>query len=72
MKAIVIAIGTKRGIDGTKKIPGDGFKRPWPPLIGMDKQVQKKSMRCLEENRDNKITRRAETFANAGQNRTRR
>jgi hypothetical protein len=22
--------------DGTKKIPGEGFKRPWPPLIKMD------------------------------------
>jgi hypothetical protein len=22
--------------DATKKIPGEGFKRPWPPLIKRD------------------------------------
>src|SRR6266550_6500899 len=37
-----IAIGSKLGIDATKKIPGEGFKRSWPPLIRMDKEVQKK------------------------------
>ena len=26
-----IASGSKLGIDATKKIPGEGFKRPWPP-----------------------------------------
>jgi len=31
-----IASGSKLGIDATKKIPGEGFKRPWPPLIKMD------------------------------------
>jgi 3-polyprenyl-4-hydroxybenzoate decarboxylase len=31
-----IAIGNKLGIDATKKLPGEGFKRPWPPLIKMD------------------------------------
>src|SRR5258707_8951919 len=30
-----IASGSKFGIDATKKIPGEGFKRPWPPLIKM-------------------------------------
>ncbi len=25
-----IAIGSKLGIDATKKIPGEGFKRVWP------------------------------------------
>ena len=25
-----IASGSKLGIDATKKIPGEGFKRPWP------------------------------------------
>jgi 4-hydroxy-3-polyprenylbenzoate decarboxylase len=34
--------GSKLGIDATKKIPGEGFKRPWPPLIKMDKQVKDK------------------------------
>jgi len=30
------------GIDATKKIPGEGFKRAWPPLIKMDEAVRKK------------------------------
>jgi 4-hydroxy-3-polyprenylbenzoate decarboxylase len=37
-----IAIGSKLGIDATKKIPGEGFKRAWPPLIKMDENVRKK------------------------------
>ena len=37
-----IAIGSKLGIDATKKIPGEGFKRPWPPLIKMDAVVKQK------------------------------
>ncbi len=37
-----IASGSKLGIDATKKLLGEGFRRPWPPLIKMDKQVQKK------------------------------
>jgi 4-hydroxy-3-polyprenylbenzoate decarboxylase len=36
------AIGTKMGIDATKKLPGEGFKRDWPPLIKMDPAIQKK------------------------------
>ena len=37
-----IAIGSKLGIDATKKIPGEGFKRPGPPLIKMDAAVKAK------------------------------
>jgi 4-hydroxy-3-polyprenylbenzoate decarboxylase len=37
-----IAIGTKLGIDATKKLTGEGFKRPWPPLIKMDAAVKAK------------------------------
>lgn len=37
-----IAIGSKLGIDATKKLPGEGFKRSWPPLIKMDEDVKKK------------------------------
>jgi 4-hydroxy-3-polyprenylbenzoate decarboxylase len=37
-----IAIGSKLGIDATKKIPGEGFKRLWPPLIKMDAAVKAK------------------------------
>jgi 4-hydroxy-3-polyprenylbenzoate decarboxylase len=28
--------------DATKKIPGEGFKRAWPPLIKMDEAVKAK------------------------------
>jgi len=34
--------GSKLGIDATKKIPGEGHKRGWPPLIRMDENVRKK------------------------------
>jgi 4-hydroxy-3-polyprenylbenzoate decarboxylase len=37
-----MAIGSKLGIDATKKLPGEGFKRPWPPLIKMDAAVKTK------------------------------
>jgi 4-hydroxy-3-polyprenylbenzoate decarboxylase len=37
-----MAMGTKLGIDATKKLPGEGFKRPWPPLIKMDEAVKEK------------------------------
>jgi 4-hydroxy-3-polyprenylbenzoate decarboxylase len=36
------AAGTKLGIDATRKLPGEGFKREWPPLIKMDDAVKKK------------------------------
>jgi 4-hydroxy-3-polyprenylbenzoate decarboxylase len=37
-----MAIGSKLGIDATKKLPGEGFKRTWPPLIKMDEAVKNK------------------------------
>lgn len=37
-----IASGTKLGLDATKKLPGEGFKRSWPPLIRMDENTRKK------------------------------
>jgi len=37
-----IASGSKLRIDATKKFPGEGSKRPWPPLIEMDETVRKK------------------------------
>ncbi len=37
-----IAIGTKLGIDTTRKLPGKGYKRPWPPLIRMNEEVRQK------------------------------
>lgn len=35
-----IASGSKIGLDATKILPGEGFKRPRPPLIIMDKAVK--------------------------------
>src|SRR6185503_2268209 len=37
-----MSIGSKLGIDATMKLPGEGFKRPWPPLIKMDESVRKR------------------------------
>jgi len=37
-----LACGTKLGIDATKKLPGEGFKREWPPLIQMDVAVRRR------------------------------
>jgi 4-hydroxy-3-polyprenylbenzoate decarboxylase len=37
-----IAVGSKMGFDATKKIPGEGFKRAWPPLIKMEESVKAK------------------------------
>jgi 4-hydroxy-3-polyprenylbenzoate decarboxylase len=45
-----IASGSKLGIDATKKLPGEGFKRPWPPLIKMDAAVRRKIDALLERN----------------------
>jgi 3-polyprenyl-4-hydroxybenzoate decarboxylase len=42
-----IAIGNKLEIDATKKLPGEGFKRPWPPLIKMDAAVKAKVEKLL-------------------------
>lgn len=42
-----MAIGTKLGFDATKKLPGEGFHRPWPPLIRMEEAVLKKVQEAL-------------------------
>ena len=42
-----IASGSKLGIDATRKLPGEGFKRPWPPLIRMDEGVKARVDRLL-------------------------
>jgi len=36
------ASGSELGIDATKKLPGEEFKRSWPPLIKMDAAVKAK------------------------------
>jgi len=35
------------GIDATKKLPGEGFKRSWSPLIKMDAAVKAKVEKLL-------------------------
>jgi 4-hydroxy-3-polyprenylbenzoate decarboxylase len=42
-----IGVGTKLGFDATRKLPGEGFKRPWPPLIRMDESVKAKVAKIL-------------------------
>jgi 4-hydroxy-3-polyprenylbenzoate decarboxylase len=37
-----VGVGSKMGFDATRKTPGEGFKRQWPPLIRMDDAVLKK------------------------------
>lgn len=37
-----IGVGSKLGIDATKKIEGEGFNREWPPLIKMDESISAK------------------------------
>jgi 4-hydroxy-3-polyprenylbenzoate decarboxylase len=46
-----IAMGSKLGIDATKKLPGEGFKRRWPPLIKMDPAIKAKVERLLARQR---------------------
>jgi len=36
------AIGSKMGLDATRKLPGEGFHREWPPLIQMSNEVRQK------------------------------
>lgn len=42
-----IALGTKLGLDATRKLPGEGFHRPWPPLIRMDPEVKARVLRLF-------------------------
>ena len=42
-----MAVGTKLGVDATRKLAGEGFKRPWPPLIKMDPAVKERVRRLL-------------------------
>ena len=34
-------------MEATKKIPGEGFKRAWPPLIKMDEAVKARVEKLL-------------------------
>jgi 4-hydroxy-3-polyprenylbenzoate decarboxylase len=43
----------KPGIDATCKLTGEGFKRPWLPLVKMDEVVKAKVKQMFEgESRD--------------------
>ena len=37
-----MAMGSKLGIDATRKLAGEGFKRTWPPLIKMSDEIRRK------------------------------
>jgi 4-hydroxy-3-polyprenylbenzoate decarboxylase len=37
-----IGMGGKMGFDATRKVAGEGFDRPWPPIIQMDAAVKAK------------------------------
>jgi 4-hydroxy-3-polyprenylbenzoate decarboxylase len=39
---LIIASASKLPIDATKKLPGESFKRRWPPLINTDAAVKSK------------------------------
>ncbi|MBV1750890.1 MAG: UbiD family decarboxylase, partial [Desulfarculus sp.] len=39
---------SKMGIDGTKKLKGEGFDRPWPDRIEMDPEVEKAALARLK------------------------
>lgn len=53
-----IARGSKLGFDATKKLPGEGFQRPWPPLIRMDAAVTAKVNALFGSGRENPPVRR--------------
>ena len=42
-----IGIGSKLGIDATRKISGENFNRDWPPLIKMDEKIRESIDRRL-------------------------
>jgi len=33
-------VGSKLGIDATKKLPGEGITRPWPPVVRMSPEIK--------------------------------
>jgi 4-hydroxy-3-polyprenylbenzoate decarboxylase len=37
-----IASGSKLVMDATKNLPGEGFNRPWPPLMKLDAALNAK------------------------------
>ena len=43
------AVGSKLGLDATRKLPGEGYKREWPPLITMDPAVKEKVNALMQQ-----------------------
>lgn len=43
-----IGMGSKMGIDATRKMKGEGFEREWPPLIRMDEATKRKVDQLLK------------------------
>ena len=43
------AIGSKLGLDATKKLAGEGYHREWPPIIKMDETVKHKVDKMLSD-----------------------
>jgi 4-hydroxy-3-polyprenylbenzoate decarboxylase len=37
------------GLDATRKLPGEGYTRPWPELLKMDPSVKEKVDAILNE-----------------------
>ncbi len=50
-----IASNSKLGIEATKKISDEGFKRPWPPLIKMDDSVKANVGKMLNSSRKREL-----------------
>ena len=44
------AAGSKMGLDATRKLPGEGFPREWPPLIKMSEEVRQKMAQLFQSN----------------------
>ena len=60
-----IASGSKPGLDATKKLPGEGFKRPWPPLIRMHENMRKQIDALFGADGENEITSSPKASASA-------
>jgi 3-polyprenyl-4-hydroxybenzoate decarboxylase len=55
MNSIAFRLAGQLGIDATKKLPGEGFKRPWPPLIKMDEAVKAKVEKIMANQNASRI-----------------
>ena len=42
-----VGVGSKMGIDATRKLAGEGFKRTWPPIIQMNSTIQSRIQKMM-------------------------